>query len=283
MKSQQNFSSLSSPTRSRNTAATKAGLRGNLNPTATARMTNGETKLAEISSVGSSSHAAAAANTTTTTKNIDAQPGAFPATSSPTSDHRNALNEEISTVWLERNNAAENTNSRVIASGTSTDGATGGQPSGYLVEATLVPEEVNEEGYILPVHAEPMPTEMKTTSESSEMPIKAKQRRFRFVGLLVLVTIIASIVAGVTCASGSCGRRDSSTIIPDPNDISFQSSQFYAANWISILDPYRRFNGLDMDHPKAIQRYALAAFYYATGGTDSWTLCGQRAGVRKLS
>lgn len=51
------------------------------------------------------------------------------------------------------------------------------------------------------------------------------------------------------------------------------SPQYQAALWLADDDEYVQANGLNLEDPRLLQRYALASLYYSTGG-DNWKLCG---------
>jgi hypothetical protein len=50
--------------------------------------------------------------------------------------------------------------------------------------------------------------------------------------------------------------------------------QYRAALWLADEDTYWIDSSLALDHPKMIQRFALATFYYASTG-NNWKLCGR--------
>ena len=51
------------------------------------------------------------------------------------------------------------------------------------------------------------------------------------------------------------------------------SPQYQAALWLADDDEYVQTNGLNLEDPRLLQRYALASLYYSTGG-NNWKLCG---------
>lgn len=52
--------------------------------------------------------------------------------------------------------------------------------------------------------------------------------------------------------------------------------QYQAALWLADDDSFLTDNDLEFSDPKALQRYAVATFYYATGG-NNWKLCGKNS------
>ena len=52
--------------------------------------------------------------------------------------------------------------------------------------------------------------------------------------------------------------------------------QYQAALWLADEDTFLSEKGLQPGDPKMLQRYAIATFYYATGG-DNWKLCGSNS------
>lgn len=151
---------------------------------------------------------------------------------------------------------------------------------------------------------------MDDDEEEEEKRLRQRNnRRFCMVGIAIVAVILAVVVPVVVTLPGSTAPypqiqespaptiSPSSTpttaptssflprlieeLIPISGSKPFRdrdSPQYRAASWLSNEDEFVQMNGLTVDDPKFLQRYALIVMYFALDG-DKWQICGRSHGT----
>ena len=105
-----------------------------------------------------------------------------------------------------------------------------------------------------------------------------RNKKYIIIGGIVLLIVVIVIVVAVVASGGgdeSSSREASlaniiSTVSTDEALSDKGTPQFKAKDWLIGVDSLKLTPSETVSDQRILQRYALAVFYYATGGPDSW-------------
>jgi hypothetical protein len=124
------------------------------------------------------------------------------------------------------------------------------------------------------------PLEQETAPDSKLSSFWQRNKKYIILGgigllIVVIVIVVSVVVTGDDGSEGSPSREQALTdimlTVSTSESLSTEGTpQFKAKEWLINIDSLKLIPSETVTDQRVLQRYSLAVFYYATGGSDSW-------------